>query len=314
MFELFLPPPGLVPVYKVPVWLTMEILAVGVPFYCAAMIVISAIVAAFGTAVSAIFVRGSPERALGARLSFSRGLARGLMVMGAYHLLFAFGQYTLPRFSPPAPANVVFPLAVYGDVFFLGGPLVGAAVDDSLDHEYGGASLGAQSFKDQSQEFPSDIPYRDGWVHRVCTSGAVAAKLAYVEALLTQYETPNARGISESQIARVWNGLGQCTQGDIRHKLLSRATELQLYMIGYIGDYLTALVRWHDADRDVDYKACRYFVDDFIGLSKMMRPIARANGWTDWLAFDRKASVGMSLLNRYLARMHYPSDAPSSLP
>lgn len=54
----------------------------------------SAIAAAVGTAIAALFMRSQPERAFGARVSFGRGLGFALIVAGALGVFVALYEYT----------------------------------------------------------------------------------------------------------------------------------------------------------------------------------------------------------------------------
>jgi hypothetical protein len=157
-----------------------------------------------------------------------------------------------------------------------------------------------------SQQFPADIPYRDGWLHRVCATAAIEQKHAYVMSLLKQYLDNNAPDLSEAQVAKIWDGRGQCAAGDANKALLSRVAKTEFYNIGYFGDVLTVAVKC----RDREYKTCRYFADDFFGLEAMLKPIATAQGWGNWLQIDATLHQKMHIYDLQLKGAGYPSQVP----
>jgi len=176
----------------------------------------------------------------------------------------------------------------------------------------GGAATAAEVVAQAASgdhDFPTGMPYRASWIHRTCTVPAIQSKYQYAETVLHQWESPTASGISKGEIDHIFDGQGMCTSHDLKRLLPSHEVLTQYFVTGYLGAYFGAIVNWQNND----YKTCRYFVDDFFGLSYIIDELAKARQWSDWLALDKKFSAEMRLLDHKLSQLGYRSDLPSQL-
>ena len=229
----------------------------------------AAIVTAVLTLIAALSFRNEASRTFGANTPFGRGAAVAVVIGVILGLVFAS--------VAPSGADT-------------------AQVTGTEDRA-------------SNAQFPADIPYRDGWLHRVCTTAAIQQKHAYVMSLLKQYLNNDAPDLSKAQVAKIWDGQGQCASGDASKALLSRTAKTEFYNIGYFGDVLTVAVKC----RDREYKTCRYFADDFFSLEAMMKPMAKAEGWNNWLQIDGALNEKMHFYDLQLKRNGYPTEIPPSL-
>jgi hypothetical protein len=159
-----------------------------------------------------------------------------------------------------------------------------------------------------STDAPRDMPYRSGYLHRVCSTAATDKKYDYVMTLDKQYSDDNAPALTESQVARIWDGQGNCGP-EAGGANLSRSAMTHYMLIEYLGSVMTASVKW----RLGDYRAARYFVDEFLGTETMINRKARYMGWQNWLDIDKPIAQQMSFMNAELTRRGFPSEVPANL-
>jgi hypothetical protein len=153
-----------------------------------------------------------------------------------------------------------------------------------------------------------DMPYSSGYLHRACSTAAVEAKYDYVITLYKQYSDDNAPALTESQGARIWDGQGNCGS-EAGSANLSRTAMTQAAVIDYLGSVMTASIKW----RQGDYKAARYFVDEFLGTESMINRKARYMNWQNWLGIDKPIAQKMGFMNAELMRRGFPSVVPIGL-